>query len=120
MPQDCLSQCVSMQFQLKWKQPFSDTWKLYLPIRVVCLGLLTSAISGGLKVETTQQLPPSLPEHFGTSSVRVRAGNTPMKSRHQGWLTTRSLSNCCLKPPACGTLTHGRNRRRSHAAAYPR
>jgi hypothetical protein len=28
-----------------------------------------------------------------------------------------TVPNCCLKPTACGTLTHGEHRRRSHAAA---
>jgi hypothetical protein len=28
--------------------------------------------------------------------------------------------NMRMKLTACGTLTHGRKRRRSHAAAYPR
>jgi len=29
----------------------------------------------------------------------------------------KSLPNCCLKLTACGTLPHGRERQRSHAAA---
>jgi len=36
------------------------------------------------------------------------------------WLVLIPPPNKRIKLTACGTLTHGKKRRRSHAAAYPR
>ena len=63
----------------------------------------------------------SLGEHRSATRGAIAAKVTGGAERARGLngVVVTVLHNMRIKLTACGTLTHGKKRRRSHAAAYP-